>query len=311
MFKEAKVVVVGSSNADMVAHVQRAPEAGETVLCESYTTVAGGKGANQVVAARRMGAKVTFVACVGEDTLGMEAIERFRQDGIDVRHITKLKDAPTGTAFIWVDSAGENRIVVASGANGRLSPDHVERAAAAIQEADVLLCQLETPLPAIQRALQIAREAGVKTILNPAPAVSLEPYILHLVDILTPNLGEASLILGETIPSPPDTERTAGRLLDRGVGAVCMTLGADGCLIMTANRSASILGAPAVQVVDTTAAGDTFAGALAALVGSGKSIEAAARVAVGAASLACTVRGAQPSIPRLETVEAFLAAGRR
>ncbi|HET6387386.1 MAG TPA: ribokinase [Armatimonadota bacterium] len=296
------VVVVGSSNLDLVAQVERAPGPGETVLCETYFTAPGGKGANQAVAAARMGAPVVFIACVGDDAAGAATRAGCERDGIDVRHVVMIPDAPTGAAFIWVDRSGENRIVVASGANRRLSPAHVDSAAADFAQAAVVLCQLETPLPTVRRALERGREAGARVILNPAPAAALDRELLSLVDILTPNESEAARLLGLPEAQTETPEELAERLLIAGAGAIVLTRGERGVLVLASSGSPVHIPAPPIDVVDTTGAGDVFSGALAAFLAGGADLVTAARLAVTAASLACTRPGAQPSIPPLEEV---------
>jgi len=252
-----------------------------------------------------MGAEVTFIACVGDDALGVSMRDGYAADGIEVEHIAAVPGVPTGTAFIWVEPGGENRIVVASGANAYLSPERIEAAAAAINGSAVLLCQLESPLDSVRSALQRARAAGLRTILNPAPATQLDESLLRLVDIVTPNEGEAARITG--MDPGTDAALLAQRLLERGVRAAIITLGPDGVLLAESERHPDTMRipAPAVNVIDTTAAGDVFSGALAALLAGGTSLVEAATRAVAAASFACTREGAQPSIPTRAELQSF------
>ncbi len=292
--KRPRVVVVGSANTDMVVRVPQLPCPGETLLGSAFALMPGGKGANQAVAAARLGAVVTFIGCVGADSFGDMLVLNLENEGIDTRFVVRDPDAQTGVALITVDETfGENTIVVAPGANARLSSPLVDLAAAAIRSADVVLCQLEIPMETVLSALQIARLAGVTTLLNPAPAQTLSAEMLSFVSVLTPNQTEAACILGGDY----DPSASALMLKHQGVENVVVTLGADGARLVTAKKNAGIPAFPAESVVDTTAAGDCFNGALAVALGEGQSLEDAVKFANAAASLSVEAEGAQPSLP--------------
>jgi ribokinase len=299
-----KIVVVGSSNTDMVVKVPHLPAPGETVLGGEFVMAPGGKGANQAVAAARLGAKVTLVACIGEDIFGEQAAAGFRRAGIDTRYITRDPQAASGIALIAVDPAGENSITVAPGANMRLSPDDVRAAAAAIQGADGLLLQLEVPMETALTAARLAQQAQVRVILNPAPAPPgpLPAELLACVDVLTPNENEVLKL----IDAPLNIERAARQALASGVGAVVVTLGAQGALMVT-NGGQQLVPGFRVQAVDTTAAGDAFNGGLAVALAEGKPLAQAIRFANACGALATTRLGAQPSLPTAEQVQRLLA----
>ncbi|MDQ2799050.1 MAG: ribokinase [Armatimonadota bacterium] len=293
--KRARIVVVGSANTDMVARVASLPGAGETVLAGEFAMLPGGKGANQAVAAARLGAVVTFIACVGADSLGDAAVLNFEAEGIDTRYVVRDPDAPTGVALITVDEVtGENVIVVASGANAKLSVGLITMAADAIRAADVVVCQLETPLETVQAALKLAREAGKTTILNPAPAQGLSDELLSYVSVLTPNETEAALLAGYDAHTPT---QQANALRERGAANVVITLGAKGALAVSEAQETLIQSFTPQQTVDTTAAGDCFTGALAVALGEGKRLAYAVEFANAAASLSVEKAGAQPSLP--------------
>lgn len=302
MSRQPQVVVVGSANTDMVVKAQRIPGPGETVIGDEFITAAGGKGANQAVAAARLGAHVTFVACLGTDVFGDQAVLGYEREGIDTRQIVRDPNAASGVALIVVDAKGENSIAVASGANACLTPAHVGLARQAISEADVLLVQLEVPVDTVRRAIEIAYQAGVRVILNPAPAGEIDPELLSMVSIATPNEHEVRVVVGEA-----DRERAIARMLKAGTQTVLVTLGPEGVLWATAQAQRRV---PAfgVQAVDTTAAGDAFNGGLACALARDLEMGEAIRYANATAALSVTRMGAQPSLPVQEQVDAFLRA---
>lgn len=307
MKQNAKIVVVGSSNTDMVAMAGHIPAPGETVMGARFFTAAGGKGANQAVAAARLGADVTIIACVGDDAFGQAAVEGFKAEGIDTRHIVVDPDTPSGIALITVDAKGENAITVAPGANARLTPAHVRSAEGAIREADALLLQLEIPLDAVAAAAAIARDADTLVILNPAPVPDggLPPELLAITDVLVPNETEAAKLAGQSGLNAEDAVRA---LLRAGCRRVVVTLGSRGALAANSDATFAIP-SPKVEAVDTTAAGDAFCGALAVALAEGQRFEDAVRFAVKAAALGVTAAGAQPSLPSRRAVEEFAPGG--
>jgi ribokinase len=305
---DGRVVVVGSSNTDMTVTVPKLPGPGETVLGGWFATAAGGKGANQAVAAARAGAAVELVACVGDDTFGEEALQGFAEAGVGTDFVARTSEAPSGVALIVVDEEGENSIAVAPGANAKLRPEHVERAEGAIASAEVLVAQLEIPLETVQAAVERAAAHGARIVLNPAPAQSLGEEMYQHVSFLTPNESEAKQLAGRAGEDDVSLRGVADELLSKGVEAVLITLGARGVLVATPDRREQIDGI-AVDAVDTTAAGDVFNGALATALSDGKTVSEAARFANAAAALSVTRAGAQPSAPGREDILAFWEEG--
>ncbi len=298
------VVVVGSSNTDMIVRVPKLPRPGETVLGGRFARAAGGKGANQAVAAARASASVSLVACVGDDDLGRAARAGFEAEGVDTGALVVDEAHASGVALIFVAEGGENSIAVASGANAALTPAHVEAARALIEGAAVLLLQLETPLETVEAAARIASEAGVRVVLDPAPARELPDALLACVSILTPNAPEASQLTGIDVHDVESAERAARQLCARGAGSACVTLGPSGVVWVRAEEVLRIEG-HGVDAVDTTGAGDVFSGCLAAALARGLTDEAALHFANAGAAISVTREGAQPSAPRLREIEAF------
>ena len=300
-----RVCVVGSANVDYTVALPRLPSPGETVSGGTLLVNRGGKGANQAVAARRLGGEVRLIGCVGDDPDGRRIGESLAAAGIGVEGLVTSGEAATGTALIMVDAEGRNQIAVAPGANHRLTVEMVAPFAPSIAWADVVACQLETPLPVVRWALSEARRQDVTTILNPAPVQPLDPDMLALVDFLTPNEHEASRLTGLAVDSLESARAAAGRLLASGAGTVLVTMGEGGVLACYGDTAVHFP-AFSVQAVDTTAAGDAFNGALAMGLAAGGTLEQAIPLANAAAALACTKRGAQDSLPGRAEVEAFL-----
>ena len=303
-----RIVVIGSSNTDMIIKLDRIPRPGETLLGGEFVSAAGGKGANQAVAAARAGGDVTFVARVGQDMFGDKAIGGFVQDGIHVEHITRDPEAPSGVALIFVAKDGENSIAVAGGANGRLSPADLRKAGPAIAAANSVVMQLETPLDTVQAAAERAVRAKVPVILNPAPATKLPPELLKLVSILTPNETEAELLTQVTVKDEISASHAADALLEQGVQTVIITLGARGAFVASGSVRRLVSGFQ-VKAVDTTAAGDVFNGALAVALGESKPLLEAVRFANAAAAISVTRLGAQPSAPARNEIEGLAGPG--
>ncbi|HKZ78569.1 MAG TPA: ribokinase [Pyrinomonadaceae bacterium] len=300
-----KIVVVGSSNTDMIIKMQRIPKPGETIIGGEFLMAAGGKGANQAVAAARSGGQVTFIARVGNDLFGEQAIKGFADDGINVDCIIKDASAPSGVALIFVGSDGENSIAVASGANAKLSVEDIERTRDIISSARVLLIQLESPLETVKAAVQLAGPETI-VILNPAPAQPLDDEILRRVSILTPNESEAELLTGVTIQNEAGAATAATALLASGVETALITLGSQGTYV-AGREFCGIVPGFSVTPVDTTAAGDVFNGALAVALAEKKPLREAVRFANAAGALSVTKLGAQPSTPWRREIEAILS----
>ncbi|MDF2391532.1 ribokinase [Aeromonas sp. 2MA4] len=302
-----RLVVLGSVNADHVLRVPHFPRPGETLTGHSYQVVPGGKGANQAVAAARLGAPVSFIARIGDDAIGQQMRQGFEQDGIDVSAVELDETLPTGIAIIYVSDEGENSIGISAEANGALSPAMVKRHEAMIADAHTLLLQLEVPLESVFEAAKLARSHGTRVVLNPAPARPLPAELLALVDLITPNQTEAELLTGVKVSDEASAALAADRFHQMGISDVMITLGSQGVYCSNARQQQLIPGFR-VEAVDTTAAGDTFNGALLAAELAGAGFNAAVRFAHGAAALSVTKFGAQSSIPSKVEVDAFLLA---
>ncbi|HLB74271.1 MAG TPA: ribokinase [Sedimentisphaerales bacterium] len=302
-----KIVVVGSSNMDLVVKSKRIPAAGETILGGDFIMVPGGKGANQAVAAAKLGANVCFVAKLGDDVFGAQSLRNFKKERVNTSHIQQTQDAPSGVALIMVDAKGENSIVVAPGANLKLSPQDVRAAKNEIEAAGAVVAQLEIPLDTIQCAAELANRSNVPFVLDPAPARELPPELLELVDVLKPNETEAQILTGIEVTDEDSARAAAMNLLERGVKAVIVTLASKGFLLVDRDR-AEYVPAHKVEAIDSTAAGDAFTGSLAVGIAQGKPLLDAASFANYVAALAVAKMGAQSSMPTLQEVHSFMSS---
>lgn len=299
-----KIVVIGSANIDLVMQVAEFPLPGETIMGCGFLQNHGGKGANQAVACARLGGETAFVGKVGKDSLGTDTIEHLRNEGIDVQQLSQTAEAPSGTAFITVDSHGENSIIVNAGANGKLCPSDIDAADDLLKEAAVVLMQLETPIPTLTYAAQKAHQYGAKVILNPAPAPAnaLPKELLENIDLLIPNETEAQKIGGIQEVSEGNLQQSIEAIQQLGVQNVVITLGSRGAAALDGKELIKV-SSPKVKPVDTTAAGDTFCGGLCVGLCEGKPLAEAIGFACKAAALTCTRMGAQQSIPMRSDVE--------
>jgi ribokinase len=309
------IVVIGSLNADFVHRVPRIPAPGETVIASGTELLPGGKGANQAVAAARLGARVSMVGRVGGDPTGLTLLERLPADGVDTKHVLVTPGVLTGTANIYVDGRGENSIVVSPGANAKLTPADVDAAAPLLRRASAVLLQLESPTATVHHALTLCRRLGVPTVLDPAPVPprGLPRAMIAAADYLTPNRPE-SLHLHGRRPSPgarvPDPRRVAEALLARGARAVILKLGDRGAALASRDGAYSYARPFRVKVIDSTAAGDAFNGAFAAALADGQPPPLALRFAGAAGALCCTKRGAQPALPTRREVQSLMSRAR-
>ena len=301
----AEIAVVGSLNMDLVVRAPHMPIPGETVIGSDFRTIPGGKGANQAVAAAKLGAKVTMIGRVGDDDFGRAQLRNLGGLGIDTTYTIVDPEAATGIALITLDASGQNSIVLAPGANMRLTKEDINAARGAIVQSDVLVLQLESPLEVVTYAIDIAHAEGVKVILNPAPARPLPNETLARLDYLIPNESETALLTGIEVADINSAEEAAERLLEEGVGTIILTLGARGAFLASAEESVHVPGYE-VEVVDTTAAGDAFVGGLAVALAQGQNPVEAVRYGNAAGALAVTRLGAQPSLPTRQEVEEFM-----
>lgn len=294
-----KIVVIGSINMDLVMKVKRLPEKGETLTAQSYITVPGGKGANQAVAAARLGAEVLMIGALGNDGFGEDLFQKLSEENIGTKGIRHV-EGPTGNALITVDENGDNTILVYPGANQEVTPEWVKQQETIIEKADWVMLQLEIPMNSVVEAARLAKKRNKKVLLNPAPATALPKELISLVDVITPNETELALLSGSD-----DIAAGAERLQQQGIGTVVVTLGDKGSVAYTGAES--IIAPPyKVKAVDTTAAGDTFNAALITAMGQGKKLEEALDYANAAGALATTKMGAQSSLPTIAEVDWFI-----
>lgn len=296
MDTKQKILVIGSSNTDMTVKAPRLPKPGETIIGGDFLMGPGGKGANQAVAAKRLGGDVTFVCKVGRDIFGDNSIETYRREGLDTSRILR-SDKPSGVALILVNEDGENCISVASGANGDITSSDIEGLRDTIESADILMLQLEMPTDSVLKAAQIAHEAGVYVILNPAPACKLPVELFRNIDLMVPNQTEAEYYTGICVCDEDSAQQAARTLRDMGVGDIVMTMGSKGSMGFTANGESFFTPARKVNAIDTTAAGDTFCGAIAVALSEGMELRQATAFATAASALTVQKRGAQESLP--------------
>lgn len=292
---QKKILVIGSSNTDMTAKTHALPRPGETVLGGVFAMGAGGKGANQAVAAQRLGGNVQFICKVGRDMFGDNAIAQYKAEGLDVSGILH-SSLPSGVALIYVDDHAENCIVVASGANGDLSEEDIDLSREAIVHCGILLLQLETPIPSVLKAARMAHEAGAMVVLNPAPACPLPEKLFRYIDLFIPNETELSTFSGLPVTNAEEAQAAAAAMQRKGVGKIIVTMGSKGALICDGGP-AVFVPAHKVKAVDTTAAGDTFCGALCVALSEGKTLKEATEFATAASALTVQKMGAQNSIP--------------
>jgi len=303
--QKPKITVIGSSNTDLVATVPKLPAPGETVMGKEFIVAPGGKGANQAVAIARIGGDVTFVAKVGMDDYGEQALNNFKKDGIDTSFVFRDDDAPSGVALIFVDENGENMLVPVSGANGRLLPADIEKARTAIESADILVLQLEIPLQTVEYATIIAHEKGVPVILNPAPGRKLEKRLIEKVTYITPNETEAETLTDIKVTDDASAKMAGKELLNLGAKIAIITMGKQGAMLVDSSAS-QLIPAFKVNAVDATAAGDAFNGGFAYAVANGRDLEEAIKFGNAVAAITVTRMGAQPSMPTKDELKEFL-----
>lgn len=297
-----RITVLGSINMDLVVRCQHLPRPGETIIAEDFREIPGGKGANQAVAAARLGASVSMIGRVGDDAFAGRLLETLRNEQIDTEAVLQTSDSASGVAIVAVEDSGENAILVVSGANARVSAADVAQHAERIRNSDVLLLQLEIPVETVLAAIRVARDAGVRVILDPAPVPGSFPEPLLHVDALTPNRSEAAAILGRGVDSADDARAAAHELVQRGARQAVITLGAEGAVLSDGHSEQWVPPFP-VKTVDTTAAGDAFAAALAVRWAETHSLTDAVRFASAAGALAASRAGAQPGMPRRPDVD--------
>lgn len=299
-----KILVVGSSNTDMVVHTERMPRPGETVIGGTFFMNPGGKGANQAVSVARLGGSVSFICKTGSDIFGHQAYQLFEEEGIDTSYLFSSSKTPSGVALITVDAKAENCIVVAPGANSELTPKDLEKTIEAIDIADIILMQLEIPIETVEFIAKEARKRGKHVVLNPAPAYDLSVELLSNLYIITPNETEAELLSGVQITDRESAIEAAKKIRAMGVDNVIITLGANGAILYN-DETCTFIDAYSVKAVDTTAAGDVFNGALVVAVAEGRDLKSAVRFACRASAISVTRVGAQSSVPYRGEVDTF------
>ena len=297
------ICVIGSLNMDLVVNVDTMPKPGQTLLGGNFKEVPGGKGANQAVAMARLGGKVSMIGKVGNDSFGKTLINALNNDNVNTNHI-HTANCSTGVAFITVDKNAQNAIVVAPGANFELSKDDIDKNIDCIKNSDIVVIQLETPLETVKYALQIAKDLNKYTILNPAPAIKLNDDIIKNVDLLTPNETELEIISEMKIESKDDINKAAKKMIEKGIKELIVTLGSKGSLYINEEKS-FFKSAYKVEAVDTTAAGDSFTGALAVALSNNKNISESMDFASKVGALSVMKEGAQSSLPTLKDVDNF------
>jgi ribokinase len=306
MVSQKGVAILGIFVADLAFRAGRLPGIGETIAGSGFKIGPGGKGANQAVAAARVGASVTFISKIGRDEFGAMALATWNKEGITPR-VVEMTDQPTGAAFIYVsDVNGDNAIIVVPGAAATISPADVEKASDAIKSAAVFITQLEQPVPAAKRGLEIAKAAGAITIFNPAPAEPFDDALYGLCDYVTPNESEASMLTGITVKTADDARKAGDVFLRKGAGAALITLGEAGAYLHSKTQSVLVPAFKAGPVVETTGAGDAFNGGFAAALAEGASPQEAARFGAAVAGISLTRAGTAPSMPTRNEVDALL-----
>ncbi len=300
-----KVTVVGSFMYDLVAIASRRPKTGETLIGDSFGMFLGGKGANQAIAASRAGASVTMVGRLGNDLFGDQFLEKFSEEGIKTDFVIQDTENGTGVGMPLIDASGDNSIVIIPQANMALTVENIDKAESVIADSDVLVLQCEVPMEANKRAAEIANKNDTLVILNPAPARKIPDTLLSLVDIITPNESEAEILTDMPTETNSQAMEAAHHLLSKGVETVILTLGSRGSLLLTEKMEKRIP-AYSVDVIDTTAAGDAFCGALAAILSNGSIIEEAIKIANAAGALAVTKLGAEPSLPTKKDIDQLI-----
>lgn len=304
MPNQPKILVIGSSNMDMVIQSDHFPVPGETIIGGDFSLIPGGKGANQAVAAARLGGEVCFISKLGQDIFGQQNLLNFQKEGIGTQYISQIPDVPSGVALITVDKSGENTIIVAPGANHQLLPKDLESKELAFEKADMILLQLEIPMETVKAAVNLGRKMGKPIILNPAPAAQISDELLSRLFLISPNETEAEYLTGIKVHDAASANRAAKYFVEKGVHHVIITLGASGAYVHSKSFE-GIIPAEKVTAKDTTAAGDTFNGALAVALGEGKAIKDAVSFAIRAATISVQKLGAQSSIPHLNELDSY------